>query len=174
MSVIERLFTLLGKAMLYVATAALLLLTFLVVLSSLMRYVYGQPFSFTEELVALLYMASVFLAVPLATSQRAHVSIAVLPQRLMQLWRRPFHALACIIMISFCLWFAVVSYDFMAQSYKFGSKSEQAEFVLWPWMAIMPAMMFLVALVSVLHLIQGVDKAESEPASEVSLKGDAL
>lgn len=174
MRMIERLFESLGRVMLYLATAALLVLTFLVVLSSIMRYVYGKPFSFTEELVALLYMTSIFLALPIATSRRAHVSIAVLPKRLMRLWRHPLHAIACIIMIAFCTWFTLVAYEFVAQSYAFGSKSEQAEFVLWPWMAVMPAAMAFVALISVLHLAQGADAAESAEASEASLKGDSL
>jgi TRAP-type C4-dicarboxylate transport system permease small subunit len=177
MSFVERLFTVIARTMLYVATAALLLLTFLVVLSSLMRYVYGAPFSFTEELVALLYMSSIFLAVPLATVERVHVAIAVLPKKLMHLLRYPLRLLACLIMIAFCVWFTVVAYEFMAQSYSFHSRSEQAEILLWPWMAIMPVSMGFVVLISLLHLIQGIDpSAEAAPASDsdVSLKGDAL
>lgn len=177
MSVIERLFTIVARAMLYVATAALLLLTFLVVLSSLMRYVYGAPFSFTEELVALLYMTSIFLAVPLATVDRIHVAIAVLPSKIMHLLRYPLRILACLVMIAFCVWFTIVAYEFVAQSYAFHSRSEQAEILLWPWMAIMPISMIFVALISILHLIQSINpSAEPPPASEsdVVLKGDAL
>ncbi len=177
MSIVERLFTVVARAMLYMATAALLLLTFLVVLSSLMRYVYGAPFSFTEELVALLYMTSIFLAVPLATAERVHVAIAVLPKKLMHLLRYPLRLLACLIMIAFCVWFTIVAYEFTAQSYSFHSRSEQAEILLWPWMAIMPVSMAFVVLISILHLVQGIDpSAETAPSpdSDVSLKGDAL
>jgi TRAP-type C4-dicarboxylate transport system permease small subunit len=177
MSFVERLFTVIARAMLYVATAALLLLTFLVVLSSLMRYVYGAPFSFTEELVALLYMSSIFLALPLATAERVHVAIAVLPKKVMHLLRYPLRLLACLIMIAFCVWFTIVAYEFMAQSYNFHSRSEQAEILLWPWMAIMPVSMGFVVLIAILHLIQGIDpsaEAAAAPDSDVSLKGDAL
>ena len=177
MSFVERLFTVIARAMLYVATAALLLLTFLVVLSSLMRYVYGAPFSFTEELVALLYMSSIFLALPLATAERVHVAIAVLPKKVMHLLRYPLRLLACLIMIAFCVWFTIVAYEFMAQSYSFNSRSEQAEILLWPWMAIMPVSMGFVVLIAILHLIQGIDpsaEAAAAPDSDVSLKGDAL
>jgi len=177
MSVVERLFTVIARAMLYVATAALLLLTFLVVLSSVMRYVYGAPFSFTEELVALLYMTSIFLAVPLATAERIHVAIAVLPRKIMHLLRYPLRILACLIMIVFCVWFTIVAYEFVAQSYAFHSRSEQAEILLWPWMAIMPISMIFVALISILHLIQSINpSAEPPPESEsdAALKGDAL
>ena len=177
MRFVERLFTFIARAMLYVATAALLLLTFLVVLSSLMRYVYGSPYSFTEELVALLYMSSIFLALPLATAERVHVAIAVLPKKVMLLLRYPLRILACLIMICFCVWFSIVAYEFVAQSYNFNSKSEQAEILLWPWMAIMPISMGFVVIIAILHLIQSIDPSAGEPAestSDVSLKGDAL
>ena len=177
MNIFERVFTFIARAMQFVATAALLLLTSLVVLSSLMRYVYGSPFSFTEELVALLYMSSIFLALPLATAERIHVAIAVLPKKLMHLLRYPLRLLACLIMIAFCVWFTLVAYEFMAQSYSFNSRSEQAEILLWPWMAIMPVSMGFVVVISILHLIQSIDpSAEAAPApySDVSLKGDAL
>ncbi|MFM9849994.1 MAG: TRAP transporter small permease [Hyphomicrobiaceae bacterium] len=177
MSMVERLFTVIARAMLYVATAALLLLTFLVVLSSLMRYVYGSPYSFTEELVALLYMSSIFLALPLATAERVHVAIAVLPKKVMHLLRYPLRLLACLIMIAFCVWFSIVAYEFVAQSYAFNSKSEQAEILLWPWMAVMPISMGFVVIISILHLIQSIDpSAEPPPESEndAALKGDAL
>ena len=57
-------------------------------------------------------------------------------------------------MISFCVWFAWASYGFVAQSYRFASKSEQTDILLWPWMGIIPITMAFVALIALLQLVQ--------------------
>jgi TRAP-type C4-dicarboxylate transport system permease small subunit len=157
--------------MLYVATAALLLMTSLVVISSFMRYLVGRPFGFTEELVALLYMSMVFLAIPIATVHRRHVAITVLPQKIMLLFKRPFRFLAVVAMIAFCIWFTVAAVSFTSESYRFGSRTEISEILLWPWMAVIPISMGLVSLISILHLIQGADPSEGPGESGEAVPG---
>lgn len=172
MTSIEAVFGAIAKAMLYVATAFLLLMTSLVVTASFMRYIVGRPFAFTEELVALLYMAMVFLAVPIATLRHAHVSISVLPASVMKLLRHPFRLAACVAMIVFCVWFTIVAYGFVDQSRAFNSHTEAAELLLWPWMMIIPVTMGFVAAISLLHLVQAA--AGEAPAEDEAPAGDAL
>ena len=66
---IETLLYALTRIIVHIGTVAALLLTGLVVLSSIMRYLLGSPFHFTEELVGLLFMAMVFLTVPFGLPQ---------------------------------------------------------------------------------------------------------
>lgn len=173
MTSIEAVFGAIAKAMLYVATSFLLLMTGLVVTASFMRYIVGRPFAFTEELVALLYMAMVFLAVPLATLRRAHVSISVLPAAVMRLLRYPLRLAACVAMIVFCVWFTIIAYGFVEQSRAFNSHTEQAEILLWPWMMIIPVTMGFVAVISLLHLIQDLSGTSAEDESQAPA-GDSL
>lgn len=172
---IEGVFRTVATLLVYLATASLLLMTALVVLSACMRYLVGRPFGFTEELVALLYMAMVFLAIPLATVQRKHISISILPQQLTTLLRYPLRLGAGLTMIAFCVWFTVASIGFSAESYRFGSITEQSSILLWPWMALIPLTMGFVAIISVLHLFQDVWRpADVKAPEEGSPMGDQL
>ncbi len=171
---LEAAFSVIARGMLYLATLFLLLMTTLVVSASFMRYIVGRPFSFTEELVALLYMGMVFLAVPIATLRHAHVSISVLPARITTLLRYPFRLAACLAMIVFCVWFTIASYGFVAQSHRFSSRSEQADFLLWPWMAIIPLTMGFVAVISLLHLVQAAAAGDQPDDPDQAPAGDTL
>ena len=53
-----------------------------VVLSSVMRYVVGAPFAFTEELVGLLFTAMIFAGMPVCTLRRTHISVTIIPDLL--------------------------------------------------------------------------------------------
>lgn len=171
---VEKVFSLVATGMLYLATTCLLAMTALVVVSSFMRYIAGAPFGFTEELVALLYMGMVFLAIPIATVRHVHVSISVLPQRITDLLRHPFRLAAAAAMIVFSVWFVVVSYGVVAQSYGFASRSEQAEILLWPWMALIPVTMGFVAIISVLDLVTIAAGRDDEESVDQHAAGDAL
>lgn len=173
MKLLEAVFGAVSTFLLHLATGFLLLMTALVVTASFMRYIVGRPFAFTEELVALLYMAMVFLAVPIVTMRHRHVAISVLPSRVMTLLRHPFRLAACVAMIAFCTWFAIAAYGFVEQSYNFNSHTEQVEFLLWPWMAIIPAMMGFMAVISLLHLVQSAT-GEDTGAEDETPAGDAL
>jgi TRAP-type C4-dicarboxylate transport system permease small subunit len=153
---IETIFSAVSWAILWIATVALLSMTVIVVSSAFMRYVATRPFSFTEELVALMYMAMVFLAIPISTVLHRQVSITVLPERLMLKYAHPFRTLAALIMIMFCGWFGLECFLYVRESYVFNSKSEQVGLLLWPWMAIMPIAMWFVALISILHFFQAI------------------
>jgi len=85
MDTLERLLLRISRGLTYLATISLLLMAVLVITSAIMRYFVGRPFRFTEELVALLYMAMVYLAIPLVTARRAQITVSVLPERLAQL-----------------------------------------------------------------------------------------
>lgn len=154
MRFIESVFSAVAWALIWIATIALLSMTLIVVSSAFMRYIANRPFSFTEELVALMYMAMVFLAIPISTVLHRQVSITVISDRLMISFAHPFRVLAALIMIVFCTWFGLDCFLYVQDSYVFNSKSEQVGLLLWPWMAIMPFAMWLVALISILHLVQ--------------------
>jgi TRAP-type C4-dicarboxylate transport system permease small subunit len=175
MRVIESVFSAVAWALIWIATIALLSMTVIVVSSAFMRYVAGRPFSFTEELVALMYMAMVFLAIPISTVLHRQVSITVISERLMVSFAHPFRILAALIMIVFCAWFGLDCFLYVRESYVFNSKSEQVGLLLWPWMAIMPFVMWFVALISALHFVQAVHAwlIRSE-VREYDQGGDAL
>lgn len=173
MSILERAFARIARTMLYVSAIALLVMTALVVTASFMRYLLGRPFDFTEELVALLYMSLVFLAIPLVTVERSHISISVLPAQLQKRIRGLLRAGASLVMIAFCTWFTIETYAFVEESRRFNSKSEQVEILLWPWMAVIPITAAFVTIIAVFQLFRNAQT--SPPADgEVRQVGDSL
>ncbi len=144
----------LGRALLVLAAFAVLGMTALVVLASIMRYLLGAPFRFTEELVALLYAAMMFLTIPLCTLRNDHIGMMLVVERSGQAGRRVLRLLACLVTITFCVWFTIEAWKFAAFGRELGSRSEQVDILLWPWMALMPATMALVALIVLLQTIR--------------------
>jgi len=164
MNAVQRLFAVVARWMAYVGALALLVMTLLVVISAVMRYFVGRPFSFTEELVALMYMSMVFLGIPLVTMNKSHVAVSVLPQRLQAAWRGVLGAGAAVVMIVFCAWFTFEAWGWMDHSRRLHSKSEQADFLLWPWMAVIPVTMAFVTLIAVFHMF----RREPEPTDRLA------
>jgi TRAP-type C4-dicarboxylate transport system permease small subunit len=151
---LERLVSRLATAMLYAGAAALLVLTALVVIASFMRYFIGKPFAFTEELVALLYMAMVFLAIPLVTVKGTHITVSVMPEAVRRRIGPALRVGGVLVMIVFCAWFTVEAFNFVQRSRGLASRSEQFGLLLWPWMAVIPVTMALVTVIAVWQLFR--------------------
>jgi TRAP-type C4-dicarboxylate transport system permease small subunit len=172
MNAVQRLFAAVARWMSYAGALALLVMVLLVTIATVMRYFIGRPFGFTEELVALFYMSMVFLAIPLVTLNRTHVAVSVLPQRLQRAWSGVLRAGAGLAMIVFCTWFTIEAYVWMDRSRQLHSKSEQADFLLWPWMAVIPVTMAFVTLIAVFLLFRR--EPSPEDADESEGKGGSL
>lgn len=164
MNALERLFFRVARLMAYVGAIALLAMTALVVIASVMRYFVGKPFDFTEELVALLYMSMVFLAIPLVTLTQSHISVSVMPQRLKVALGGLLRAGSAVVMLAFCTWFTIEAYGYVEHSRRLNSRSEQVDFLLWPWMAVIPVTMGFVAIIVVFHFLRGSPPPASERA----------
>jgi TRAP-type C4-dicarboxylate transport system permease small subunit len=152
MALLHRMLERLARAMLLTAAAAALAMTALVVLASIMRYVVGAPFRFTEELVALLYASMMFLSIPLCTFRRQHISVPLIVEMVGPRARRVLALLASVVTLVFAVWFVIESWKFAAFARELGSRSEQVDFLLWPWMMLMPGAMAVVAVIVTVQL----------------------
>jgi TRAP-type C4-dicarboxylate transport system permease small subunit len=151
---IDRLLRALSTFFLYVAAGAALVMTSLVVLASIMRYLLGSPFRFTEELVALLYLGMVFLTIPNSTVRRQHITVDLLKTSLRPRGRKWLGVASLVVTIAFTAWFAVEAYAFAAFAEEIGARSEQVDILLWPWMALMPSVFAFVCLIAVTQLVR--------------------
>jgi TRAP-type C4-dicarboxylate transport system permease small subunit len=146
--------TRLSRALLVLGAASVLVMTALVVLASIMRYAVGSPFRFTEELVALLYAAMMFLTIPLCTIKNQHIGMNLVVEMAGPGARRILRLLACLVTLAFTIWFIVESWKFSAFAQSLGSRTEQVDLLLWPWMALMPGSMLVVALFVSVQTVQ--------------------
>jgi TRAP-type C4-dicarboxylate transport system permease small subunit len=173
MTRVDAVFASLSQAMLGIAGGAVLAMTALVVLSVVMRYVVGRPFAFTEEVVALLYLTMVFLTLPIGTLRREHIAVGVLTHRARGSMRRALAAAAAMVTVAFAVWFVAETVAFTRFSARLGAQSDHLGMPLWPWMAIMPAIMGLVGIIALRQTWQALT-APRAPAAPDEGRGDAL
>ena len=107
MSRVENALAFFSRGLLGCAALAVVAMTALVSLSVVMRYVVGSPFAFTEELVALLYLAMAFLTIPIGTIRREHIVVSVAVERAGPRTQRVLALLAAVVMVVFAVWFVV-------------------------------------------------------------------
>lgn len=132
-------------ALLLVATVAAVLVTAFVALSSLMRYVLGQPFSFTEELVGLLFATMIYLSLPYCTLHGRHIEVTIITDRLPPTARRWSERASAALVLLFCGWYGSFAWEFVAVSWRLNARTDMGGIVLWPWMASMVAACILIA-----------------------------
>lgn len=132
-------------ALLFVATLAAILVTGFVALSAIMRYVLGQPFSYTEELVGLLFATMVYLSLPYCTLHGRHIEVTIITDRFSAAGRRWCERASAALVLLFCGWYGSFAWEFVAVSWRLNAKSDMGGIVLWPWMASMLAACVLIA-----------------------------
>ncbi len=104
-----------GAASVLAGLAALLavIMSVFVVLSSVMRYLVGAPFAFTEELVGLLFTAMIFAGLPVCTLRRSHICVTIVPDLLGGASRRFVDRVAYALLFGFCVWFGVLTLEYL-------------------------------------------------------------
>ena len=134
----ERLLGAIGVAKSIVASLAVAAIVLLLVGSTTQRYFIGSPIPFTEEVAALLFVVIAFMSATegfLADRQiRIELVWRALPERLQGWAMIAGHALS-IAALWIILW---ETWRFAKLSFELGSRSLIMEFILWPWMAVIP------------------------------------
>jgi len=154
LTTLESLLARLATLLTHLATGCAVAITGFVVLSAVMRYFFRTPFHFTEELVALLLLASIFLTLPRATCRGEHIRVMVLLQAVPPRAQRMMEAFAGLVIAVFAAIFALHASDFLLFSFSIGAKTEQTRMLLWPWLLLMPVSAGLVLLIALLQLLR--------------------
>ncbi|MGM0560765.1 MAG: TRAP transporter small permease [Pseudomonadota bacterium] len=149
--------------------AAAVVMTTMVFAGAVMRYFFGAPLRFSDEMVGLLFVSMAFLAIPLGVFRNQHITIDILSRKIPRPWAYLANAIALVILMLFSFAFVWSSYQFMDFSREISSRSDIGSLLLWPWMAIMPTCMgvaFLVALMQFLDAFRVMAGRESYFPSE--------
>ncbi len=137
---------LLAGALAGVGAAALAGVFVLVLAAVLMRYVWGQPWAFTEELAGLLMTLAVFTLLPSTVLREIHIRVTVLSERITGLGRRVLYIAGQGVLVAFCVVFlreAWAIYEFTAQ---LKLLSEQARLPLAPFLLVCAVSVALAAV----------------------------
>ncbi|RKF12680.1 TRAP transporter small permease [Roseovarius spongiae] len=133
-----------------------------VALSAIMRYLFGAPFSFTEELVGLLFTAMIFAGIPACTLRRSHISVTIIPDLLPKWAQRQLDRLAHAVILFFCIWFGKLTWDYMQLTISLNARSSGVQLILWPWTAALPLSCFMAGLAALIRIAIPYDLSKAD------------
>ena len=135
---VERLLGAIGVAKSVAASLAVAAIVLLLVGSTSQRYFIGSPFPFTDELGALLFVVIAFMSATEGFLSDRQIRIELvwraLPERVQGWAMIAGHAISLAV-LWIILW---ETWRFATLSFELGSRSLIMEFILWPWMAVIP------------------------------------
>lgn len=143
-----------GLAALLAALSALAVAGIVVILvfSAVQRYVLTRPMPETEELAGFLFVALAFLSIADGFVRNRQIRIEMvwrkLPARLQGWATIAGHVMTLAVLALI----ARELYGFAWSSLEFGSRSDNADLLMWPWMMVMPLGMALLALAVVARI----------------------
>ncbi|SEL65880.1 TRAP transporter small permease [Halomonas daqiaonensis] len=140
-------------------------MTGLIFVSTLMRYLGGSPLRFSDELAGLLFLSLTFLCLPYVLDKGRHMRIEIIRNIVPGPMARIMDVISTLTLVAFCMAFAYEAWDFMGFSYSISSRADISGILLWPWMAIMPFSMLLCLLVQFRHGIR-------QPMADQTLEKD--
>ena len=162
---VEALLGLVARLFFGLAGAALAAIVGLILASVVMRRVVNAPLFYTEELVGLLLSATLFLALPMVTLRAQHVRVTFLVQALPSAGRAVLAWLAGVVTLGFCGWFLVEALPWLEFAMQRRIKTDAASLLLAPWMAVLPVSVALCALLVVVRLLSGSERAAFDTSS---------
>jgi len=133
---VERLLRLLAGLLAGIGAAALAGVFVLVLAAVMMRYVWGQPWAFTEELAGLLMTLAVFTLLPSTVLREIHIRVTVLSEHVPGVAGRLLFIAGQVLLVVFCGVFVREAwgiYEFTAQ---LKLLSEQARLPLAPFLLL--------------------------------------
>ncbi len=133
---IERALRLVAGALAGIGAAALAGIFLLVLAAVVMRYIWGRPFGFTEELSGLLMTLAVFTLLPSTVLGEINIRVTVVSERLPALGQRLLFLLGQLLLLVFCAVFVYEAWGIYAFTAKLGLLSEQSRLPLAPFLLI--------------------------------------
>lgn len=130
-----------------VLVTALIVMALVVFVQVVLRF-FDNGFPWAEELARYLMIWAGFLGASIATRQRRHLKIDLLPRLLPDdsAAKRLVMRAASLVSAGFCLFLVKVGYDFVANSAKFGRTSTSLGIPIWLIQLSIPLTMLIMAL----------------------------
>lgn len=132
----ERVLRGLVGALAAVGAAALAGIFVLVLAAVVMRYGWGRPFGFTEELAGLLMTLTVFTLLPATVLNEINIRVTVASERLPPRGAAVLFVVGQIILIAFCLIFAMEAWAIYEFTARLNLMSEQSRLPLAPFLLV--------------------------------------
>jgi TRAP-type C4-dicarboxylate transport system permease small subunit len=170
LDLLESILRLLSGGLAAVGAAALAGIFVLVLAAVAMRYGWGRPFSFTEELSGLLMTVAVFTLLPATVLREAHIRVTLVSGRLRGLPARLLFVLAQGVLVAFCALFLREAWAISAFTAQLNLMSEQSRLPLAPFLYLSTVSVALAGVAGVWRALRPL--APSADAADVSNAAD--
>jgi len=125
------------KIIISTAAAIAVVMTAFVFLSSVMRYIFGSPFKFTENVVGLLFVLMVFIAMASVTLRSGHIEVDIVRSLSGERIQKVTLTLSRLITTFFFGIISWLTFNFFQTSYELGARAAESRMLLWPWIIVM-------------------------------------
>jgi len=119
-----------------IGAAALAGIFALVLVAVVMRYVWGRPFDFTEELSGLLMTLAVFTLLPSVVLREINIRVTVISDRLPARAQRVLFVVGQLLLLAFCAIFVREAWGIYEFTAKLNLMSEQSRLPLAPFLLV--------------------------------------
>lgn len=99
--------------------------------SAVMRYAFGAPVHFSEELVGVLFLVGVMLALPDASARDEHIKVTLLTDQLRGRKRLIATVVGRLVTLAFVAWLLWLAVGSGAEAFERGLVTEQAGIPVW-------------------------------------------
>jgi len=108
----------------------------LVLVAVVMRYVWGRPFAFTEELSGLFMTLAVFTLLPSVVLREINIRVTVISERLPARAQRVLFVVGQLLLLAFCAIFVREAWGIYEFTAKLNLMSEQSRLPLAPFLLV--------------------------------------
>ena len=133
---LDKLLRAVAGALAGVGAAALAGIFVLVLVAVVMRYVWGRPFDFTEELSGLLMTLAVFTLLPSVVLREINIRVTVISERLPARAQRVLFVVGQLLLLAFCAIFVREAWGIYEFTAKLNLMSEQSRLPLAPFLLV--------------------------------------
>ncbi|MFT4915010.1 MAG: TRAP-type C4-dicarboxylate transport system permease small subunit [Yoonia sp.] len=144
----------LAKVLGYLSVVCLLFMMALTVFGVFMRYIMHRPILGANELIELASVGLVMLAIPYCTSERGHITVDVMDNKIGKIGRYAGDVIAALTGIVVLYFLAVRSWQKTTEAYEFEDVTNMIEAPIWPFFATVSIGAALYLLVLVVQLAQ--------------------
>jgi TRAP-type C4-dicarboxylate transport system permease small subunit len=147
-----------------IGAAALAGIFVLVLAAVVMRYVWGRPLAFTEELSGLFMTLAVFTLLPSTVLREINIRVTVVSERLPARPQRALFVLGQLLLMAFCLVFVREAWGIYEFTAKLNLMSEQSRLPLAPFLLVSTVAMAAAGVAGAWRALRPV---QPEPGQEV-------
>jgi TRAP-type C4-dicarboxylate transport system permease small subunit len=133
---LDKLLRAVAGALAGVGAAALAGIFVLVLVAVVMRYVWGRPFAFTEELSGLFMTLAVFTLLPSVVLREINIRVTVISDRLPARAQRVLFVVGQLLLLAFCAIFVREAWGIYEFTAKLNLMSEQSRLPLAPFLLV--------------------------------------